>query len=248
MPVHDWTRVNAGPFHDFHCTWTPEIKNRLNEGLLPPAYYAQVEQVAGEMTADILTLHAAPAFGTSDLDDGGGLATAVAAVPPKVRLIAELESDPYAARARRVVIRQSSDDRSVALIEVRSPGNKSSRTAFQTFLNKAVAALRQGYHLLLIDLSPPGSRDPQGIHGALWAELGGNPNVAPPEKPLTLAAYSAGPKKKAYVEPVAVGDLLTPMPLFLTPFTYVPVPLEETYQAAYRGVPHRWREVLELPP
>jgi hypothetical protein len=247
MPVHDWTRVNSGTFHDFHCTWTPEIKNRLNEGLLPPAYYAQVEQVAGEMTADVLTLHEEPAFGLPDNDDEGGPATAIATAPPRVRFTAELETDTYASRARRVVIRHSSDDRIVALIEVLSPGNKSSRAAFQTFVNKAAAAIRQGCHLLLIDLFPPGPRDPQGIHGAVWAELGGEPYFAPPEKPLTLAAYSAGPRKKAYVEPLAVGDLLTPMPLFLTASTYILVPLEESYQSAYHGVPRRWREVLDLP-
>jgi hypothetical protein len=36
MPVHDWTRVSAGTFHDSHCTWISQIKNRLNEGVLPP--------------------------------------------------------------------------------------------------------------------------------------------------------------------------------------------------------------------
>ncbi len=144
------------------------------------------------------------------------------------------------------MIRHSSDDRIIALVEVLSPGNKSSRTTFQTFVNKAVAALRHGYHLLLIDLLPPGPRDPQGIHGALWTELGDDSYVAPPAKPLTLAAYSSGPRKIAYyVEPVAVGDLLTPMPLFLTASTYVLVPLEETYQAAYRGVPRHWRAILD---
>ena len=247
MPVHDWTRVNAGTFHDFHCTWVPEIKNRLNEGILPPEYYAQVEQVMGEMTADILTLRAEPASGKSDPDEGGGLATVVVAVPPKVRFTAELEIDSYAARARRVVIRHSSDDHIVALIEVLSPGNKSSRTAFQTFVNKAAAALKQGCHLLLIDFLPPGPRDPEGIHGALWAELGDDSYVAPRDQPLTLASYSSGPRKKAYVETLAVGALLTPMSLFLTAATYVSVPLEETYQAAYRGVPRRWREVLDPP-
>lgn len=49
----------------------------------------------------------------------------------------------------------------------------------------------------------------------------------------------------SYVEPVAVGDLLIDMPLFLAPGWYVNVPLEQTYQAAYRGVPRRFREVLE---
>lgn len=40
MPVHDWTRVEAGIFHDFHTVWIGQIRNALNEGLLPAGYYA----------------------------------------------------------------------------------------------------------------------------------------------------------------------------------------------------------------
>jgi hypothetical protein len=243
MPVHDWTRVSAGTFHDFHCSWIPEIKNRLNKGILPSDYYAQVEQVAGEVTADVLTLRSDPPPESPGPDTTGG--TVVTAVPPQVRFTASLEMDLYAARARQVVIRHSSGDRIVALIEVMSPGNKASRYAFQTFVDKAVAALSQGYHLLLIDLFPPGPRDPQGIHGAVWSALGDDSYVAPPDKPLTLAAYAAGLTKTAYIEPLALDDPLTGMPLFLTASTYVAVPLEESYQAAYSGVPRRWRQVLE---
>ena len=72
--------------------------------------------------------------------------------------------------------------------------------------------------------------------------------VLMPNKPLTLAAYSAGPIKTAYVEPIAVGDVLPEMPLFLDPASSVSIPLEATYQAAWRGVPRRWRSVLEAPP
>ncbi len=25
MPIHDWSRVNAGTFHDFHTAWMTEI-------------------------------------------------------------------------------------------------------------------------------------------------------------------------------------------------------------------------------
>jgi len=38
---------------------------------------------------------------------------------------------------------------------------------------------------------------------------------------------------------------LIEMPLFLEPEIYINVPLEETYVAAYRGVPQRWKRVLE---
>ncbi len=42
-----------------------------------------------------------------------------------------------------------------------------------------------------------------------------------------------------------MGRELIDMPLFLEPEFYVNVPLEETYLAAYDGVPQRWKRVLE---
>jgi Protein of unknown function (DUF4058) len=78
--------------------------------------------------------------------------------------------DSYARLQRTVVVRHTSDDRIVAMIEVLSAGNKSSRHALRSFLDKAVAALDSGVHLLLIDVHPP--RDPHGIHRALLKEIG----------------------------------------------------------------------------
>lgn len=56
MPVHDWTRVDAGIFHDFHNVWLGELRNVLNGGLLPAGYYAMTEQPAGKYITDVLTL------------------------------------------------------------------------------------------------------------------------------------------------------------------------------------------------
>ena len=28
MPVHDWTRVEASIFHDFHATWIVDVSGR----------------------------------------------------------------------------------------------------------------------------------------------------------------------------------------------------------------------------
>lgn len=244
MPIHDWTRVSAGTWHDFHLTWIAELRNALNGGILPADYYAQAEQIAGPMGPDVLTLQmpdgppdpAAPA-------GGGGVAVALA--PPRMRLRAEAEMDDYVLKRRTLVIRHASDDRIVALLEIVSPGNKSSRHGLRSFVEKAVEALYRGYHLLVIDLFPPTRRDPNGMHGAIWAALCDDSFALPPAEPLTLAAYSAGPRKCAYVEPTAVGRELIDMPLFLEPETYVNVPLEATYQGAYRGMPGRWKRVLE---
>ncbi len=55
----------------------------------------------------------------------------------------------------------------------------------------------------------------------------------------------AGQLPEAYLEFVAVGDPLPSMPLFLDLHAYVTVPLDATYEAAYRGVAEIWRDVLE---
>lgn len=241
MPIHDWTRVSAGTFHDFHCSWIPEIRNRLRTGILPEPFYAQVEPSTGGTVADVLTLQGGGEAREEEEAEG----VAVALAPPKVRLTATLEADLYAGRARPIVVRHGSDDRIVALIEILSPGNKAARFPFRTFVEKAASIVARGHHLLLVDLFPPGPRDPTGIHGAVWSGLGDDSFSPPDGLPLTLASYSAGPPVTAYVEPTAVGLPLTPMPLFLGPDRYVEVPLEETYLATYRVVPRRWREVLD---
>ena len=114
MPVHDWTRVEAGIFHDFHVSWIPEIKKRLNDGLLPSGFYALAEQHAGRAIADILTLHAGPPEsgpGPAITTTGG---TAVAEAPPKVRRTQTIEATALG-RRRTLVIRHVSGHRLVAL-------------------------------------------------------------------------------------------------------------------------------------
>jgi hypothetical protein len=51
LPVHDWTRVEADIFHDFHVAWVAEIRKALNGGLLPDRFYALVEQHVGRTLA-----------------------------------------------------------------------------------------------------------------------------------------------------------------------------------------------------
>ncbi len=250
MPVHDWSRVGAGIFHDFHGAWITAIRTALNEGLLPDRYYALSESYADDMIADVLTLETRDEEGLGPMGGAPGHpgATAVATAEPKVRIVETAEEDAILARQRWIAIRHSSDDRIIALIEIVSPGNKARQVAFNRFVRKAVKSLRRGWHLLIVDLQPPSPRDPHGIHGAIWPEVGGVPTYRAPEgEPLTLAAYRATRRKKAYIEPIGVGDDLPEMPVFLAPGWYVNVPLGPTYQAAWRGVPRRWRDVLEPP-
>ena len=108
--------------------------------------------------------------------------------------------------------------------------------------------LRRGVHLLIVDLFPPSVRDPHGIHKAIWDQFKEEPFDLPANQPLTLAAYSAGSEKVAYVENVGLGDMLPDMPIFLTPDQYVQCPLEATYMVAWGVFPRALKGPLEGPP
>jgi hypothetical protein len=200
MPLHDWTRVDAGLFHAFHQRWISALCDTLNSGALPPDYFALPEQfVRGSI----------PDRSTSQL---------------------------YADKADRIAVRHR-DSSVVAVMEIVSPGNKVSRAEFRAFVEKSTSLIHQGVHLMVIDLFPPSKRDPEGILKAIWNEFQEGYLELPSDKPLSLAAVDAGPPRAIYVEPVAVGDVLPDMPLFLKPEVYVPVPLETTYQTTWNVFP-----------
>ena len=243
MPIHDWTRVAPGIFHDFHNAWVMELRNGLNGGVLPAGYYALTEQHAGKYITDVLTLQAQPNGESPTLPpDSGGLALAEA--PPKVRR--KLTSAGSLRRLRRTLaIRHISGHRLVALVEIVSPANKDRPEHVQEFVGKAVAALEHGIHLLLVDVFLPGLHDPRGMHAAIWEHFDDELFEPLSAEPLTLASYDAGPSPDAYVEHTALGGILPDMTLVLRENRYVQVGLEPTYQAAYRGFPAFWRDVLE---
>ncbi|MBV9124142.1 MAG: DUF4058 family protein [Planctomycetes bacterium] len=253
MPIHAWTRVDAGIFHALHTTWVGALQTALNEGLLTGGYYALAEHHAGRPITDVLTLHASavpdqplslplpPAPATSGV--------AVAEAPPQTRRKRTLEPAALV-RRRALAIRHVSGHRLVALLEIVWPANKDRVRHVEEFTGKLLSALRAGVHVLLVDLFPPGPHDPKGLHGVLLRELEDSDERydLPADEPLTLASYVADmPGVDAYTEHRAVGAALPEMPLFLNPERYVNVPLESTYQAAYRGMPAFWREVLERP-
>src|SRR5438067_9022160 len=107
MPVHDWTRVSDGTFHDFHYSWVLEIKRALKRGLLPKGYYVMAEQLGGDLGApDVLTLQAAGAQPESE-GPLPGTAT-VTEAPPVVHARATIARDNYARMQRTVIIRHTS--------------------------------------------------------------------------------------------------------------------------------------------
>jgi hypothetical protein len=240
MPIHDWTRVPSGLFHDFHQTWTIHLKMALNSGRLPKGLSALVEQRAGAKEPDVLTIESRkrkrPAF-----DDGTNVLTLER---PAASIVRRTNKEIYADRANRVVVRHHLG-RIVAVIEIVSPGNKDSRAAYRDFVEKTIDLLREGIHLLVVDLFPPSPRDPFGIHKAIWDEIHEEDFSFPKGKDRILASYQAGGEKVAYIEPVAVGDLLPEMPLFLATGVHIKVPLESTYESTWNATPEEMRTAVE---
>src|SRR5207249_4006356 len=123
MPVHDWTRVDAGLFHAFHQGWISALCDALNTGGLPPSYFALVEASPKVPIPDVLTLHLSRgAEGTYV----GAAPRALATDPPRVRFIQWTDADTYADKANRITVRHR-HGQVIAVIEIVSPGNKGSQ-------------------------------------------------------------------------------------------------------------------------
>lgn len=244
MPIHDWTRVEAGIFHHFHQRWISALCDSLNQGGLPGDYYALAEQNLGGPVPDAITLQQHN-LSAADEPASGGVATVATA--PKVWHTTQVgDAEIYAAKADRIAIHHPLGD-VVAVIEIVSPGNKSGKAALRSFVEKSLNLLQQGIHLLIVDLFPPTKRDPQGIHKAIWDEIRDEPFELPRDKPLTLVAYNAGFPQTAYVEPASVGADLPAMPLFLDPRWYVPAPLEATYRTTWSTCPRPLQALFDSP-
>jgi hypothetical protein len=94
MPMHDWTRVEAGIYHAFHHEWISEI-HRAVLRRLPPDYYSLPERQAAGFGPDVLTLKVADA---EDADLGGGTATLAR---PKTKLFQETPPSFICAKRNR---------------------------------------------------------------------------------------------------------------------------------------------------
>jgi hypothetical protein len=241
MPIHQWSKVDPDLFHHFHQRWSIAICDALNAGLLPEGYSALIEQHAQGLVPDVLTVERG---GSSPRGTSTG---ALLATLPRTSHAVESKENTLADRANRIAIRHQLGE-VVAILEIVSPGNKSSKSAFRKFVAKAVEFLSEGVHLLIIDLFPPTPRDPLGIHRAIWDELyEEDPYRNPPRQPLTVVSYQAGGldrSTRAFVEPLAYGEKLPDMPMYLDHQYYVFTPLEQSYQQSWDVCPAAFKQAI----
>ncbi|MBI4606003.1 MAG: DUF4058 family protein [Planctomycetes bacterium] len=257
MPIHDWPRVDGDVFHSFHVAWLGRLTTLLNDQILPRPYYALAEPVVGEVEPDLLTLRARTASGegaeskpeasSSPQVHDDSREGAVALAPSPV-VVQDLRLDPYTRRTRRITIRdERKGDAVVAVIELVSRGNKSSRARAEQFIEKDLSFLDRGIHLLVIDLHKPTGPVPNGFHTKVCELYGEELPRLPEGRPLSAVSYQvlAIGEIRAHVAPLKVCDNLPDMPVFLEPHRFIRPPLESSYGECYRSVPWKFREALE---
>lgn len=153
---------------------------------------------------------------------------------------------PYQRLDRRIVIHKAADDGTVAAVEIVSPHHKSSQTRLKLFCETCAELLKHGVALTVVDLHPPQTLVPHGIHAEIWRTVVDDSGVVPDARPFTVVSYNSGHQPlTAYVEPVEISELLPEMPLFLDAEKYVNLPLESSYMRAIRGMAKHWRNILE---
>ena len=241
MPVHDWTRVDAGIFHGFHTRWIVYLASVLNRGVLPKGYLADCEQIviepdpddSSKIVPDLVALRS-----PVSPRDGG---TALLDRMPAARAIPVTAARPP---QRHIAVRHRSGREVVALIEIVSPANKDRAEHLDKFVSRVVGAVERGVSVVVIDLFPPRRHDPDGINDVILRELYSTPDELPATAPLTVASYIAGLGHWAFAEHFAVGEELPTMPLFLSAERYVEMPLAQSYRTAWDDFPEDWRELV----
>jgi hypothetical protein len=227
MPLHDW-RDDRG-WDSVHLVWLAQLLDWV-QPRLPAGYRAYLGAVPA-LTVDVPN-------GRPDVSVRHGPATPAetpSTGPPSPEYEAEQEIvatftvDPQ--RALHIDLHGLL----IAALEIISPRNKDRPAARERYLGRYAGYLRQGVHLLLVDVLPR----PAGFSfaDALAANLG---FTQPPCPAPCAASYRVGEPVPegtvlgVWLRPLLVGQPLPVAPLALSPDLRIPVDLEHTYREAAR--------------
>jgi hypothetical protein len=214
----------------FHGAWAEAMALTLNQGRLPPHYFAEARIKFGRLVEiDVASF--------DERDDGtatdNGHGTIVWAPPqPTLRIPLTLTApDLFEVQ----ILNDSEGPRLVAAVELVSPANKDRPASRHAFAVKCASYLHDQISVVVIDVV---TERHAGLHGDLLRLLG----IAPPspgaeELQLYAASYRTLPAAQVLMldvwhEGLRVGGTLPQVPLWLAPDLCLPLDLEATYQAA----------------
>jgi hypothetical protein len=215
------------PGRSFHGAWAAAMAPLLNQGILPPGYYAvPLVDRDGPIEIGVAALRE---HGTHE--PGGREAQIWAPPAPGLAVTVELS----AVDAVEVqVFADDGDPRLAAAVELVSPRNTDRPQARRAFAVKCVAYLQQGSSVVVVDTVTTRRAD---LHSEILAllKVDAGPGVAPSS--LSAVSYRAvGLEEEAqqlllWPEPLALGEPLPTLPLWIASDYSVPLDLAASYEA-----------------
>ncbi|MFO0953779.1 MAG: hypothetical protein U0835_22010 [Isosphaeraceae bacterium] len=168
------------PWRGFHGAWAAAIARLLNQGVLPPRFYAvPFLDHDGPIEIDVATLKDAEA--ETSLASAG---VRPSWKPPEPELSVAVEW-PEVDDVRVEVLTEEGDPRVAAAVELVSPRNKDWPRVRDAFAFKCVEYLRHGCGVVVVDVVTSRRAD---LRAGLFASLGAEPpaDVSPA---LSAASY-----------------------------------------------------------
>jgi hypothetical protein len=230
-PVNDKHRWDA-----VHGGWPMEIVRTLFD-ILPAGYVAEPQVYHGApFEVDVSMIEDDESPPVPEQGKGGTavltapmLTAPTLTIPADLAMLDEYEVRVYDAERERTL---------VAAIEIVSPANKDRPETRDQFTGKVAALLRQDVCVATVDMVTARQAN---LYAELLARLGrSDPSLG--NLPTLLYAVTLRgrkPKKKrpmldAWFFPLAVGQALPTIPLWLSPDLHIDLPLETSYQETCR--------------
>jgi hypothetical protein len=248
MPLRDHFRPpldDIASWEGLYGAWPAMIVMALNRKL-PPRYVAAPRVHLGPFMEIDVSAHdkdqragfsATATTGPGDVEGEGqgGVATAVWAPPrPTLDVITNLpDQDAYEVRIYDTKRRR----RLVAAVEIVSPGNKDRPENRRAFVTKCAALLQQGVSVAIVDLVTTRQFN---LYGDLLEQIGETDPALTPEPPPLYAAACRWIRRgedwhfQTWNHPLALGQPLPTLPLWLADDLAVPLELEASYEEACR--------------
>jgi hypothetical protein len=233
MPLRDHFHgelARRRPWEGVHGLWIPALVRRLAPHL-PPRFFAVPQVHLGvSVEPDVATFEEERSLGPSP-GGNGGVATAVWAPARPTRALGV--EFPAQDAFELAVYDEDSGRRLVAVLEMVSPRNKDRPDARRDFAIKCASYLQQRVSVIIVDVVTDRHSDLYGeLLSLLDLERGTPWPGQPPLYAVALRTTKVGDRWRmdTWEEPLALGQALPTMPLWLADNLTVPVELEASYE------------------
>jgi hypothetical protein len=217
------------PWRSFLGAWAAAMARLLNQGVLPPGYYAvPLVDRDGPIEIDVATLQdretPVPADGGVELQTWSAPAPSLA-VAVDLAAVDGVEVQVFA---------DEGDPRLAAAIELVSPRNKDRPAAGQAFAVTCVGYLQQGSSVVIVDTVTTRRAD---LIGTILSLLGVDSGAAAlPPASLSAVSYRVVAREEesqqleVWPASLALGQPLPTLPLWIASDFSVPLDLEASHQ------------------